>query len=105
MDFEAILQSSEEETDPHPLSSYVRDINHHVLSGFCTCTTFAYREVEDPLRLYGGKDCIEVFWNHIKEEARRLCHMFPEKLMEPLMPEQWREFSRVREYHICLECF
>ena len=31
--------------------------------------------------------------------------MFPEKLMEPLTPEQWREFSRVMECHICLECF
>ena len=31
--------------------------------------------------------------------------MFPEKLMEPLTPEQWREFSRAKECHICLEHF
>ena len=31
--------------------------------------------------------------------------MSPEKPMEPLTPEQWREFGRTRECHICLECF
>ena len=67
--------------------------------------TLAYGEVEDPLRLYRGKDCVEVFCNHIEEEAKRLYHMFSQKLMELLMPEQWREFGRVRECHICLECF
>ena len=60
-DFEALLQGSEEETDPDPISSYTRNINHHVPSGFCTYTIFWYGEVEDPLRLYRGKDCIEVF--------------------------------------------
>ena len=104
-DFEAILQVSEEETDPDPLSSYTRDINHHVPSGFCTYNTFAYREVDDPLRLYRGKDCVDVFFNHIEEEAKRLHHIFPEKLMELLMPEHCREFSRVRGCHICLEYF
>ena len=29
--------------------------------------------------------------------------MFPELPMEPLTPEQWREFGRVRESHISLE--
>ena len=45
-----------------------------------------YGEVEDPLRLYIGKDCIEVFCDHMEEEAKRLYYMFPEKSMEPLMP-------------------
>ena len=103
--FEAILQGLEEETDPDPLSSYMRDINYHVPSRFHTHIMFVYREVKDPLRLCGGKGCIEDFCNHIKEEARRLYHTFPQKPMEPLTPEQWREFGRAREYHICLECF
>ena len=105
-DFEAILQGLEEDTNPDPQTScYMGDINHHINYGFCTYTMFAYGEVEDPLRLYRGKDCVEVFCDYIKEEATRLYHMFPEKPMEPLMPEQWREFSRARECHICLECF
>ena len=101
----AILQSSEEETDSDLLSSYTRDINYHVPSRFCTYTMFVYREVENLLRLYQGKDCVEVFCNHIEEEAKRLYHMFPEKPREPLMLEQWREFGRERECHICLERF
>ena len=85
-EFEVMLHGSEEETDLDPLSSYMRDMNNHIPSGFCTYTTFAYGEVEDPMRLYRGKDCIEVFCDHISEEAKKLCHMFPEKLMEPLTP-------------------
>ena len=55
-DFKAIFQGSEEETESDPLSSCRRDINHHISSGFCTYTAFAYGEFEDPLRLYQGKD-------------------------------------------------
>ena len=65
----------------------------------------AYRKIEDPLRLYTRKDCIEVFCNHIEKEAKRLYHMFPEKSIETLTLEQWREFSGVREFHICIKCF
>ena len=104
-DFEAILQSSEDETELDPETSYMREINCHVPSGFCTYATFAYGEVEDPLRLYRGKDYMEVFCNHIKEEAKRLYHMFPQKLMEPLTLEQQGELIRVSECHTCLECF
>ena len=48
---------------------------------------------------------MEIFCNHIEEEAKRLYHMFPQKLMKPLMQKQQRVFSRVRECHIYLECF
>ena len=105
IDFKAILQGSEEENNPDPLSPYTRDISHHVSIRFCTYTMFTYREVKDSFRFYRGKDCIEVFCNHIEEEAKRLDHMFPEKSMESLMLEKWREFSRARKCHICLECF
>ena len=86
--FKAILQSSEEETDSDPLSSYMRGINHHVLSRFCTYTTSAYGEYENPLRLYRGRDWVEVFCNHIKKKAKRLYHMFLPKPIEPLTLEQ-----------------
>ena len=77
-DFEAIVQGSEEETNP--LNSYTRDINHHVPSRFCTYT-FAYGKVKDSLRLYRGKDCVEVFCNHIKKDKCPY-HMFPPKTDE-----------------------
>ena len=71
-DFEAILQSLEEETSSDPLSSYMRKINHHIPSVFCMYTNFTYKKAENLLSLYQGKDCMEVFYNHIKEQAKRL---------------------------------
>ena len=52
-----------------------------------------------------SKDCMDVFCNNIKKEAKRLYHMFPPKPMEPQMPEQWREFNRATKCHICFEHF
>ena len=101
-DFEAILQNVARETNPNRQTSYTREINCHIPSGFCTCSTLMYGEVKDPLKQYRGKDCIEVFCSHIEEEARRLYHMFPEKLMESLTPKQEQEFGRARICHICL---
>ena len=55
-DFKAILQSSEDETELNPEAPYVREVNHHLPSRFCTYATFVYRKVEDSLRLYRDMD-------------------------------------------------
>ena len=96
-EFQAIFQSSEDEIELNSETPYMREINHYIPSGFCTYATFVYELswVEDLLRLYKRKDCMEVFCNHIEEEAKRLYHMFPQKPMESLMPEQWGEFIRM----------
>ena len=62
-------------------------------SGWCVYSKFAYEDVDNPLRLYRGKDCTETFCNYIKEEAHRLYHMFPEKPMDPLTEKQWNKYS------------
>ena len=69
-DFEAVLQGSEEETNPNPISSYTREVNHHVLFRFCTYTTFVYGEIQDPLRLYREKDCVEAFAITLRRKLR-----------------------------------
>ena len=56
-----------------------REVNQHIPSRFCIYSKFAYGEVENPLRLYIDEDCVEKFCDHIREEAKRLYHMFPEK--------------------------
>ena len=38
---------------------YTENINTHVLSGWCVQSTFASRDVPDPLKVYCGKDCLE----------------------------------------------
>ena len=105
-DFEVILQ---EETEIYGSfiseDSYTERINCHVPSSFCTYSTCAYREAKDPLKLYRGKDCIEVFCKHIEGDAKRLYNMFPERPMKRLTQEEWREFNRSTKCHICFNDF
>ena len=61
--------------------------------------------VDDPLKLYSGEDCVKKFCNHIRQEAHRLYHMFPEKPMDPLTNRQWKSYKRVSKCHICYKPF
>ena len=65
----------------------------------------AYGEVENPLEFFRGEDCVEKFCNHIEEGAKRLCHMFAEKPMDPLTNEQWKRYKRASRCHICYKQF
>ena len=103
-DFEAILKPMKE-SNFNPEESYTKEINQHIPSGFCVYSKFAYGEVENPLKLYGGEDCVEVFCDHVKNETNRLYHMFPEKPMNCLTGEEWREFNQARKCHICFKEF
>ena len=76
-----------------PNQPYTNEVNQHTPSGWCVYSKFAYGDVDDPLRIYRGKDCIETFCNYIKEEARRLFHMFPELPMCPLTKKQWKKYK------------
>ena len=66
---------------------------------------FAYGKVENPLKLYRGEDCVEVFCSSIYNEARGLYHMFPEKWMKPLTCEQWRKYDKATTCQLCLKEF
>ena len=77
-DFEVILRPVHGPS-PGPNKPYTKKVNQHIPSGFCVYSKFAYEEVKDPLKLYRGKDCIQVICDCMKKEARRLYHMFPEK--------------------------
>ena len=73
-----------------PTGPYTSEVNQHISSGWCIYSKFAYGEVKDPLTIYRGKDCIKKFYDHIKREAHRLYHMFPEKPMDPFTKKQWK---------------
>ena len=93
-DFESILELILiQSPNPNPNRSYTNEVNQHTPSGWCVYSKFAYRDVDNLLRLYRGKDCIETFCNYIKGEARRLYHMFPEKPMDPLTKKQWKKYK------------
>ena len=80
--FESILKPVED--GPEPEGSFTKIVNQHTPSGFCFYSKFAYGDVEDPLTIYRGKDCVSKFCEQVKREAKRLYNMFPEKPMEPL---------------------
>ena len=103
-DFEAILAQIEGPS-PNPEVSYTKEINQHIPSGFCVKSVFAYGEVENSLKLYRGEDCVKVFCNYIVNKAKRLYHMFPEKPMNRLTHEGWREFNCARKCHIFFKGF
>ena len=86
-DFESILEPIQG-PENNPRISSMSGINNHVPSGWCVCSEFVYRKVENPLKLYRGEDCIKKFCDHVIEEARRLYQSFPEKPMKPLTPKE-----------------
>ena len=111
-DFESILESiqgpnpsAEHPSSGAPTGSYTSEVTKHSPSDWCVYSKFAYREVKDPLKLYRGKDCLEKFCDYIRQEAHRLCHMFSEKLMDPLTKKQWKKYNEVSWCHICFKPF
>ena len=64
-----------------------------------------YEDVDNLLRTYRGKDCIETSCNYVKREAHRLHHMFPELPMGPLTKKQWKKYKRSTKCHICYKPF
>ena len=106
-DFELIIElmGLQGSGSPNPSQPYTNEVNQHTPSGWCVYSKFAYGDIDNLLRLYRGKDCIETFCNYIKEEAHRLYHMFPEKLMDPLTKKQWKKYKRSTKCHICYKPF
>ena len=103
-DFESILEPIES-PNPDPNQPYSQNVNQHVSSGWCVYSKFAYGEVTDPLKIYREKDCVKKFSDHVKGEAHRLYHTFPEKPMEPLTKKQWKKYKKASRCHICVKPF
>ena len=76
-DFEAILAPIQG-PNPDQSEAYTTKVNWHIPSGWRVYSKFTYGKVDDPLKHYRGKDCVEKFCDYIKQEAHRLYHMFPE---------------------------
>ena len=103
-DFESILELIQGPGN-NPMISSMRGVNNHVPSGWCVSSEFAYGKVENPLKLYGGKDCVKTFCDHVIGEARHLYQSFPEKPMTPLTPKEIDRYKRSEICHICFKPF
>ena len=82
-DFESILEPIQGPGNDPRISS-TRGVNNHVSSRWCIRSEFAYGKVENPLKLYRGKDCVKKFCDDVIGEVQRLYHAFSEKLMDSL---------------------
>ena len=100
-DFKSILELMSPVEPGSPNQPYTNEVNQHTQSGWCVYSKFAYRDADNLLRTYRGKDCIKTFCNYIKGEASRLYHMFPELPMGPLTKKQWKKYKQSTKCHIC----
>ena len=60
-DFESILKLMGSVEPGSPNQPYTNEVNQHTQFGWCVYSKFAYGEVDNLLRTYRGKDCIENF--------------------------------------------
>ena len=104
-DFESILELMDPVEPGSPNQPYTNEVNHYTPSGWCVYSKFTYGDVDNPLRIYRGKDCIETFCNYVKGEVHRLYHMFPESPIGPLTKKQWKKYKRSTKCHICYKPF
>ena len=105
VDFESILEPMGPVEPGSPNQPYTNEVNQHTPSGWCVYSKFAYGDVDNPLRTYRGKDCIETFCYYIKGGARRFYHMFPELPMGPLNKKQWKKYKQSTKCQICYKPF
>ena len=83
VDFEAILNPIQG-LSPGPSEPYTKEVNQHIPSGFCVYSKFAYGEVENPLELYRGEDCVEKFCDVLVRNERLLQLLHKNQVLEVL---------------------
>ena len=103
-DFETILKPIQG-SSLDPEKSWTIGTNNHIPSGWCVYSKFAYGEVQDPLTLYKGEDCVKKFCDHVISEAHRLYQSFPELPMEQLTPKEVEKHRKAKNCHICFRTF
>ena len=67
-DFESILEPIQI-VGNNPMISSSKGVNNHIPSGWCVRSEVAYGKVENPLKLYRGKDCVKKFCDHVIGEV------------------------------------
>ena len=100
-DFESILESLEK----NKIEACTERLNNHVPSWFCVYSKFTYAGVPDPLKVHRGKDCIEVFVDHISVEVKRFHSLYPAQPMVTLTDILQREHDKATECYICKKSF
>ena len=58
---------------------YTENINTHLVFGWCVQRTFAYKDASDSLKKYRGKNCVEKFIEHIKNDVKQFYATFSQQ--------------------------
>ena len=103
-DFKSILEPIHGQENDLTISS-TRGINNHIPFGWCIRSEFAYGNVQNPLKLYHGEDCVKKFCSHVIGEAHCLYQSFSENPMKPLPPKEMDRYERLERCHICFKLF
>ena len=103
-DFESILGPIQGAGND-PMISSAGGVNNHVPSGWCIHSEFTYGKVENPLKLYKGKDCVKKFCDHVIGKAGHLYHSFPEKPMNPSTKALLKKYEEASRCYICFKSF
>lgn len=79
-----------------------RVVNEHIPSGFCAFTYSQYSKHQTPPTLYSGPDCMEVFFDHLMREQRRIAFILGEDFeMLPLTREEQARFEASTHCNCC----
>ena len=79
-DFESILEPMDPVELGSPSQPFTNEVNQHTPSGWCVYSKFAYGDVDNLIRTYRGKDCIETFVITSKEKLVDCITCFPSYL-------------------------
>ena len=105
-DFESILKPVDEryrdrmntmKAEGKGKASYMEKI--HVTPGWYVHSTFAYRDVPDPLKMYQGKECVKKFVEYIEEEVKWLYETFTRQHVTKLTDAMNREHKAADHCH------
>ena len=81
-------------------------VDEHVPAGFCAYTVSADSEYETEPVLYSGRDCMEVFYNHLASEQERVSLILRKNYkMMPLTDEEQKRFDQTQQCPKCQRQF
>ena len=95
-----ILEFNQYQTE----NSSATKVSGHSPSGFSMCTISSFRSIENKHHVYRGKDCMEKFFEFVREYAMKIIN-FKTKKMKLLSKEQQESYNNVKICYICKEKF
>ena len=79
--------------------SYAQKKTKHTSSGHSLFTNCSFDETKNKLDCYRGEDCIERFWNDLRDRAMKIIN-YEEKEMIPLADKENKPYEKQKVLHI-----